>query len=189
MPQGDLLNTYKVIGTFLNKESYVPSRLTEFEIFVAFSWWSDHEQVTRGYLEWHAGCDFKKHPEDATGLLNNWNCAKALAADYIQRELFRKLDVKSSDPVGGGQMPTTEPDFASDTVKIWMTEKTSDVITETNAGWELWSACSRHGKISIAEARQIVRDKFPNERFNWDDVLKAFRKNGGKHTEKYLRKE
>jgi hypothetical protein len=177
----------KVTGhTLIEHIGYMPADHTDYKIVVAFDRWEDNRETLENFVAWYWRVDLKANPSERYRVLTDENCALALVVFYFRDQHTRFHDANMA---WSRDTPTEAPAVETKTYRLWITKKVSkEVFTALNAGWELYCRCE-YGKLSVADAKDFVRDKFPGQHFLWDDVLRFFRKQGGRHTPKYLRRD
>lgn len=182
MPQA-----FKVTGhTLVERIGYMPAVHTDYEIVVAFERWEDNRETVENFVEWYWSIDLKANPREGFRVLRNETCARALAVFHFREQNVRLHD-QSVTYVA--TLPPEAPTEETATFRLWITKETKkDIFTPLNAGWELYCRCE-YGKISVEDAKVFLRDKFPGQYFSWPEVLSAFSKQGGRYTDKYLRRD
>lgn len=176
---------FKVTGhTLVERIGYMPADHTDYELVVSFERWENNRETLENFITWYWSIDLEKNPSERWRLLCDQHCARALAVFHF-RDQSTRFQVQSVTPVPS--VPPDKPTSETPNFKLWITsEVRKDAFTPLNAGWELYCRC-KYGKISVAEAKAFVQEKFPGMYFPWTDVLRAFGKQGGRYTDKYLR--
>lgn len=178
---------YKVIGhTLIERLGFSPAIHTDYEIVVSFDRWEDNQETVENFVTWYWSVDLKANPYEKYRVLTPENCARALAVFHFRENMTRFHDEGlTSISVVPAETPTQE----TTTFRLWITKQVKkEVFTALNAGWELYCRCE-YSKLSVPEAQAFVRDKFPGQHFAWHEVLRAFSKEGGRYTAKYLRRD
>lgn len=181
------MSIYTVTGyTQYQGVGYCPATRTNYELVVEFSTWKDNKKVLNEYLRWYCGVDFERDSRILYQIQTDENCAAAIVTYFMRdkHEGFhdRRIQYTSIKP----EIPHV---VEVDTYRLWIVkEEKQEVMTEMNAAWELYERCN-WGKVSIADAKDILRSKFPQNYFKWSDVLYEFERFGGKYTKLYLRRD
>jgi len=176
---------FKVHGHTLREHGgRTPSVRTDFEIVVAFEKLEDNHETLKNFVRWYRKTDLED-PHNRRHVLNPENCACALATFHFREKSMRFHD----DQIAfASALPSQTPTEETPSHRLWiMSETSKEVYTAQNAGWDLYLKCEDR-KISVEEGRAFVYAKVPDPDFTWHDVLGAFRKTGGRHTEQYLRR-
>lgn len=176
---------YTVSGHAVTELTSTPSHRTDYEFLVVFKSREDNKETHENFLKWYWSWDESRdgHPYH---YFSDEVCAVALATFFLRAQ-WKRLADGSPQYAPGSTVPNREPDFQDAGHRLWMLkEAKSDIYTESNAGWDLYMECL-HSKRSVSDAKSFVHAKFNGQSYVWDKVLTHFRKNGGRHTEKYLR--
>jgi hypothetical protein len=142
--------------------------------------------MIKDYLKWYHDCDVDKMGPEQWQVVDNYNCANAIVA-FAFRDSMSRFECVSHDYISERSLPDTPPTKSEDGYLVWIVEtETKKINTPKSAAYKLYQIC-QSTKISVEDARMIVRQEFPEDHFSWHDVLSAFSKMGGRYTSKYLR--
>jgi hypothetical protein len=178
---------YRVTGHILVESlGFRPSTRSDYEIVVAFEKTEDNQKVLHDYVRWYLEVDLEKEPSMRHQVFTPKNCACALVTYYFRDQHLR---FHEKSVVWEPKPPEMEPTVSGVDYRLWVVKRIdSEVFTAANAGWDLFERCG-HGKISVEDARELVRQKYLAHNFPWHEVLAAFSKQGGRYTDKYLRRD
>ncbi|MBC2593538.1 hypothetical protein H5P28_04610 [Ruficoccus amylovorans] len=181
------MGVFSVTGYTQHQGSgFMPARRMDYEFVVELSSWRDHREILNNYLEWYCGVDFEKNKAILSQIFTDRNCALAIVTFYL-RELHQGIHDRFVR--NALRIPTSPPEVEKSTYRLWIIgQEESEVMTEKNCAWELYKQCE-WGKLSVAEAKDFIREKFPQQSFDWSKVLYQFGKYGGRYTKLYLRRD
>jgi hypothetical protein len=160
----------------------------EYECYVQFSSYRDHIPLITKYFAWYHNLDVEKMtPLDRMGLVDDLQCARAITVFSFSEIFSQQIKLSTCEYTSKNNIPDSPPTKSSDGYSIWIIKTNANSInTEASAACKLRDAC-QHCKITVAEARFLVQQEFPQNQFSWDKILIQFSKLGGRHTKLYLR--
>ena len=159
----------------------------DYTCYVCYSSIKDNEKLIKNYFLYYCGFDYDKLRLLERPPLDDYNCLCAIVTYYF-RDKGLKFEYKSHEYSRHDKFPDRKPEKESDEYKVWVDVlKTEEVTTPKSAAWMLYEAV-RNDKISVEDAKNLVRDEYPEHLHAWDEIMSEFRKYGGAHTKKYLRR-
>jgi len=163
------------------------STKTDYTCYVCYSSIKGNEKLIKEYFLYYCGFDFDKLELIGRPPLDDYNCLRAIITYYFSdRALKFKYD--SHEYCLHDQFPDRKPEKESDEYKVWVDVlKTEEITTPKSAAYMLYRVVE-NGKISVENARNLVRDKYPEHLHAWGEIISEFGRHGGAYTKKYLRK-
>jgi hypothetical protein len=154
---------------------------TEYLCHVGFGNFRDDLQSVKNWLQ------VSEHDSQAYALLCPENYARAVVGNYFRLRPCSEIRFEKFIP--RDPPPSGEPTLDTEKYKLWVSSLSEkEIETAESVALTLSQECrSRGGKISVREARAIFYEKMKDGGFLWEDVLYEFSKQGGAHTDKYLR--
>jgi len=163
------------------------SSKTDYSCYVCYSSIKDNEKLIKEYFLYYCGLDFDELELIERPPLDDYNCLCAIVTYYF-RDIGLKFKYKSYEYCRHDKFPDRKPEKKSDEYKVWVDVlKTEKITTLKSVAWMLYGAVE-NGKISVENAKNIVGDEYPEHLHAWGEIMREFRKYGGAHTDKYLRK-
>ena|GEM_PF-3628296 len=163
------------------------STKTYYTCYVCYSSIRGNEKLIKEYFLYYCGFDFDKLESITRPPLDDYNCLCAIITYYL-RDHGLKFKYDSHQYCLHSEFPNRKPDKKSDEYKVWVDVlKTEEISTPKSAAYMLYVAVL-NGRIPIEDAKNLVRDKYPEHFHAWGNILSEFARYGGAHTKKYLRK-
>ena len=163
------------------------STKADYTCYVCYSSIKDNEKLIKKYFLYYCGFNFDELELLGRPPLDDYNCICAIMTYYFRDEGL-KFEYESHEYCRDDKLPNRKPEKESDEYKVWVDVlKTEEITTPKSAAWMLYGTVG-NGKISVENAKNFVRDKYPEHLHAWGEIMSEFGKYGGAHTEKYLRK-
>lgn len=163
------------------------STKTEYTCYVCYSSIKDNEKLIKEYFLYYCGFDYDKLKLLGRPPLDCYNCLCAIMTYYF-RDKGLRFKYESHEYCQGEKFPDRKPEKESEGYKVWVDVlKTEEITTPKSVAYMLYRAVE-NGKISVEDAKNLVRHKYPEHIHAWGEIMSEFGEYGGAYTKKYLRK-
>ena len=181
--------TYVIVKGFTEDTPGIwgDSQQKEYTCYVSFSSIRDIQNLTKDYFLYYHGFNYDELQVYKRPPMDDYNTVCAILTYYF-RDQSLKFKYKEHSFSHPKKFPERKPDKEENNYRVWIdTESDKKITTSKSAAWMLYNVVS-NGKLSVDDAKFLIKEKFPEQLYKWKEILYEFSKLGGAYTDKYLRR-
>jgi len=181
--------TYVIVEGSTEKDPGLFGKSThkDYLCYLSYSSIQDNLPLLKNYFRNYCSIDYDRLEWNRRPPIDDYNCVRAIMTYYF-REQSLHFKCKTYGYSRLEDFPLRGPDKETEHYKVWVdTVGNKEITTPKSAAWMLYETVG-YGKISIDDARQLVRERFPEHFYSWDQIMQEFIGYGGAYTKKYLRR-
>jgi len=159
----------------------------DYNCYVCYSSVKENESLIKKYFLYYCGINFDELGWTQRPPLDDKNCLLAIIT-YFFRDKGLKFIYESYEYCCEDRFPDRKPEKEEKGYKVWADVLNTKKFSTPKSVARMLYETVMHGKISVENAKNLISYKYPDNSFSWDEIMREFRKYGGAHTKKYLRR-